>query len=107
MTINRAIDLFIGELARRGRTEDTQRTYQRLLFAFSDFIGEKPLAEITVNDCRTFLDRWQHRQANTQNIVISAMRGLFDFLVEERRSSSPRWRGFRGGRESDRRICRS
>ena len=83
MTLNRAIDLFLGELARRGRTEETQRTYQRFLFAFSDYVGEKPLAQISVNDFRTFIDRWRHREANTQNIVISAMRGLFTFLVDE------------------------
>jgi site-specific recombinase XerD len=83
VNLNRAIDLYIGELARRGRTQDTQRTYQRHLFAFADFIGEKSLAAIDRNDCRRFLDRWRGSAANTQNIVISAMRGLFDFLVEE------------------------
>ena len=53
-----AIDLYIGELARQGRTEATRLKYTEVLYQFADHmerLGRAPW-ETTTNDCRHFLD---------------------------------------------------
>ena len=58
MRIDRAVDTYIGELARRGRSKSTRDTYHRLLIDFATKMGHRTVAEVTADDCRSFLDRW-------------------------------------------------
>jgi integrase/recombinase XerD len=81
--IERAIDLYIAELARRGRQPSTRRGYQRLLFDFCDLVRERDVSEITSLDCRRFLDRWTDKAASTLASVVSLLSGFFEFLEEE------------------------
>ncbi len=39
--------------------------------------------EVTLNDCRTFLDNWNEQSASTQCTVHSAVKGLFEWLYLE------------------------
>jgi integrase len=81
--LNRAIDLYIGELARRGRRPSTRATYERLLFDFADLVdphGERPVDEIKPDDCRRFLDRWRDSSPSTLASGVSLLRGFFRFL---------------------------
>ena len=93
MRIDRAVDVYIGELARRGRAKSTRDTYHRLLIDFAtnrlliDFatkMGDKAVADVTADDCRSFLDRWTDASPSTLASGISLLRGFFEFYVDER-----------------------
>ena len=62
MKLSRAVDLWLGELARSGRAEGTRDAYRRHLDKFIDH-GERTrldadVREVTTNDCSSFLDKW-------------------------------------------------
>jgi integrase len=94
-----AIDLFIGECARRGLTRATQIKYQEVLYEFADHmdrLGRAPW-ETTTNDCRTFLDgylrprpprRWQMQprppvSESTLALYVTVLRRYHRFLEQE------------------------
>jgi len=81
--LNYAIDAYIGELARAGRSKATRTTYQRVLWQFADFLDERDCDEITVDHCRRFLDRWIDASPSTLALYVSVLRGFFAFLVDE------------------------
>ena len=84
MRIDRAVDVYIGELARRGRAKSTRDTYHRLLIDFATKMGDKAVADVTADDCRSFLDRWTDASPSTLASGISLLRGFFEFYVDER-----------------------
>ena len=62
LTVDRAIDLFLGDLTRRGATERTRRTYARLLDKFGDRLPDDyDVSKITTDDCRRWLDTFSGR----------------------------------------------
>ena len=77
----------MGELARAGRTASTRDAYSRHLNKLIDHLERaKPdpdAREVTVNDCRTFLDNWIGASNSTVCTVHSAMMGLFKWLYLE------------------------
>jgi integrase len=85
--LSRAIDLWVGELARAGRTPSTRASYERYLFKFvTQLERSRPdvdAREVTTNDCRAFLDRWNGRTASTVCSIHSALSGLFRWLYLE------------------------
>jgi integrase len=74
-------------LPRAGRTSSTRASYERYLFKFvTELERSRPDArvlEITTNDCRHFLDRWNGRSASTVCSIHSALNGLFRWLYSE------------------------
>src|SRR5215213_4913527 len=87
MRLSRAVDLWMGELARAGRTPSTRASYERYLFKFvTQLERSRPdvdAREVTTNDCRQFLDRWNGRSASTVCSIHSALSGLFFWLYLE------------------------
>src|SRR5215213_4837384 len=87
MRLSRAVDLWMGELARAGRTRSTRASYERYLFKFvTQLERSRPdvdAREVTTNDCRQFLDRWNGRSASTVCSIHSALSGLFSWLYLE------------------------
>jgi len=87
MRLSRAVDLWMGELARAGRTEGTRNSYGRYLNKLIDQLERtKPdptVREVGVNDCRTFLDGWIGRSPSTVGTIHSALNGLFEWLYVE------------------------
>jgi len=87
MQLARAIDLWLGELARAGRQEGTLDSYRRQLYKLADHLERSrpdvDVREVTTNDCRAFLDNWRGRTASTVCTVHSALNGLFDWLFQE------------------------
>ena len=73
MLLARAVDLWMGELARGGRADSTRIAYSRHLNKLIDQLERtKPdpdVREVTVNDCRAFLDNWNDKSASTQCTV--------------------------------------
>jgi integrase len=87
MKLMRAVDLWLGELARADRSDGTRDAYRRHLWKF---IGQlertRPdidVREVTANDCRAFLDGWVGKKASTMCTVHSALNGLFGWLYLE------------------------
>jgi site-specific recombinase XerD len=85
--LTRAIDLWTGELSRAGRTPSTRASYERYLFKFVTQLersrSDIDVREVTTNDCRAFLDRWNGRSASTVCSIHSALSGLFRWLYLE------------------------
>jgi|SRR5215203_3728350 len=87
MRLARAVDLWMGELARSSRTSSTRTSYERYLFKFVAHLEQSradvDAREVTTNDCRAFLDRWNGRSASTICSIHSALSGLFRWLYLE------------------------
>ena len=87
MRLSRAVDLWMGELARAGRTPSTRTSYERYLFKFvGQLERSRPdvdAREVTATDCREFLDRWSHASASTVCTIHSALNGFFSWLYLE------------------------
>jgi integrase len=93
--LSRAVDLWLGELARSGRAEGTRDAYRRHLDKFTDHVERTRLdadvREVTTNDCRSFLDKWLRVSEKTGKPIApaticnvhSALSGLFGWLYLE------------------------
>lgn len=81
--LNYAIDAYIGDLARRGRSKETRRKYTTVLWKLSDHVQERDCDAITAEQCRSFLDRWVDASASTMALHVSILAGFFQFLVGE------------------------
>src|SRR4051794_2042033 len=58
ISLGEAIDIYIGALARAGKSPATLCSYQRLLNDFATVVRDKPPAELVLTDYERFLDRW-------------------------------------------------
>jgi site-specific recombinase XerD len=87
MRLARAVDLWLGELARAGRTSATRFAHERYLFKLVGHVErsrpDANVSEVTVNDCRAFLDKWIGRSPSTIATIHSALNGLFSWLYLE------------------------
>ena len=83
--LSRAIDLYMDELAARGKAKSTRAGYERLLMDFArkvDPTHERLVTEITYEDCMSFLRRWNNKGASTYSSNVSLLKGFFGFLEE-------------------------
>ena len=84
--LNHAMDAYLGDLARAGRTRDTRKKYQWLLWMFADFLEREGVIEcdrITSDLCRRFLDRWVESSPSTMALHHTILTRFFKFLVDE------------------------
>ncbi len=81
--LNYAIDAYMDALARLQRSKETRRTYLRVLFQLSDFVGDVDCDEITPEMCRRFLDRWVDASPSTLALHVSILVGFFEFLIDQ------------------------
>lgn len=91
LTINLAIDLFAGDLARRGCSDRTRYTYIRLLGLFADRLPDNlDVTRITSDDCRRFLDLYNRRADGTKVHVYTVLSSFFKWLIQtEQTKRSP------------------
>lgn len=81
LTTDRAIDLFLGDLARRGYSERTRATYSRILDKLCDRLPlDQDVSKITPDDCRRFLDQWNRRAAGTRAHTFSVLSSFYGWL---------------------------
>lgn len=84
--INYAMDAYLGDLARAGRTTATRTKYQQVLWSFATFLEQQGVDEcdrITTDLCRRFLDRWIDRSPSTQALGWTVLNKFSAFLVNE------------------------
>jgi len=92
---SRAVDLFLGDLTRRSRSESgrTAVSYRRILNKLVDQLeagGDKDVKNITPDDCRRFLDRYLHTSTNYQALIFSVLNSFLEWLyLQERIRSNP------------------
>lgn len=83
VSLDHAIDLYLGELARRGRAQSTRRKYREVLDPFAAMCEHLAPSEVTADHCRRYLDRWANSSPSTLALYVSVLRGLFEFLYDE------------------------
>lgn len=84
--LNYAMDAYLGDLARAGRTRDTRVKYQQVLWAFASMLerdGIRECDKVTPDLCRRFLDRWVDSSPSTMALGVTVLRRFFAFLVDE------------------------
>lgn len=77
-----AIDLFIGDLARQGKSMSTRRSYERQLNHFARQVRDKPPADLDLADYETFLNRWTDAKPSTLASAVSLAHSFSRFLFE-------------------------
>jgi len=82
MRLDRAIDRFDGELARRGCSKRSRDDYFRKLAHLCELLPDADVASVTEDDCRAYLDRWRDRHPNTMRHSISVLKSFFGWLYE-------------------------
>jgi integrase/recombinase XerD len=82
LTLGDAIDLFLGDLARRSRKETTLATYSRQLNRLADLSRKRYVHELTLADYERFLNQWVGMGASTLAAGVSLVKGFSQFLWE-------------------------
>ena len=81
LTTDRAVDLFLGDLARRGYSERTRSTYQRILDKLCDRLPlEADVSKVTADDIRRFLDGYNRKAQGTRAHAFSVLSSFFGWL---------------------------
>jgi integrase/recombinase XerD len=84
--LDRAIDLYLGELARRGYSSRTRDDYLRKLLPLCGpaAVVEAPqVDEVGPNECRTHLDRWINSAPGTRYHSWAVLSGFFKWLYRQ------------------------
>jgi hypothetical protein len=86
LTIETAIDLFVGDLRRRGYSKRTADTYSRILNRFADRLpAQLDVARITPDDVRRYLDRYNRHAPGTRAHAYSVLSSFFKWLEDTER----------------------
>jgi len=72
-------DLHLIALWLHGKSPHTQRAYKADVQRLLDFVDNKPLAGITLNDLQSFADSLNHLSANSAKRKINAVKSLLTF----------------------------
>jgi integrase/recombinase XerD len=88
LTTDRAVDLFLGDLARRGYSDRTRTTYSRILDKLCDRLSvDQDVSKVTPDDCRRFLDGYNRRAAGTRAHTFSVLSSFFGWLYRNEKIS--------------------
>ena len=82
LRIGEGIDLYLGELARRGRSPRTLDGYRRKLNALAGSVRDAYVHEIELRDYEVFLNRWIGSAPSTLAGAVSLVKGFSEFLWE-------------------------
>jgi integrase len=82
LRIGEAIDLYLGDLARRGRSARTIEAYERKLNDLADVVRDSYVHEIRLADYERYLNRWIGSSRSTLASGVSLVKGFSEFLWE-------------------------
>lgn len=88
LTTSRAVDLYLGDLTRRSRSESgrTADSYRRVLYKFIDGLRpDEDVTALTPDDCRRFLDRYNKRKPGTQATNYAILNSFLEWLYRQQR----------------------
>jgi integrase len=83
MRLDRAIDRYLGDMARQGKADRTRDDYRRkltLLCGPNEVVEPPEVGAISSDDCRAHLDRWRDSAAGTRYHSWSVLSGFFKWL---------------------------
>lgn len=84
MRLTVAVDNYLGELARRGRTQATRTKYREVLYPFlATLPRETNVEQVTKDDCRRYLDRFADHAPATLALYVSILTRFFAFVLDE------------------------
>jgi integrase len=81
--IDRAIDLYLGDLARQGKSKRTLLTYGIRLMPLcgpKEVVEPRDVCDVTADDLRAFLDTWRDAAAGTRYHGWAVLSGFFKWL---------------------------
>jgi integrase/recombinase XerD len=81
--IDRAIDRYLGDLARQGCSPRTLADYRAKLTPLCgsrEVVEPRDVREVTADDCRQHLDRWNERKPGTMYHSWAVLSGFFKWL---------------------------
>jgi integrase len=83
LTVNRAVDLFLADITRRGYSDRTRTSYSRTLDQFVDRLPvDLDVSKVTSDDISQFLDKWSRRARGTQAYNEAVVSSFFKFLYK-------------------------
>jgi len=84
MRLDRAVDRYIGELARQGHSARTREDYFRKLVGLCRVprLVDASVVDVSDDDCRSYLDRWRDASPGTIAHSVSVLNGFFGWLYE-------------------------
>jgi integrase len=92
LTVAKAVDLYIGDLQRRSRSQSgrTGASYRSTLSKFVDQLEDEhgrrcAVTAIHPDDCRRFLDRYLRRAPNYQALIYSQLNSFLTWLYKQER----------------------
>lgn len=88
VTLGHAIDFYIAELARRGRSPSTRLAYRRMLNHLARQTRDKLPGELELEDYERFLDQWTDSAPSTLASAVSLVRGFSTFLADRGMAAS-------------------
>ena len=83
MRLDRAIDLYLGDLARQGKSKRTLTTYAVRLMPMCgsrDVVEPLDVQLVTTDDCRRYLDQWRDSAPGTRYHGWAVLSGFFNWL---------------------------
>ena len=83
MRLDRAIDVYLGDLARQGKARPTLRTYGSRLMPLCgarDVVEPRDVRDVTADDLRVYLDTWRDAAAGTRYHSWAVLSGFFKWL---------------------------
>jgi integrase len=83
-SLNYSTDLYLGDLALSGKSDETRRKYRYVLDEFSDMFEHLTPAEVGEEQCRRFLARWADSSPSTLALHVSVLRCFFLFLKRQK-----------------------
>ena len=86
LTTDQAVDLFIGDCTRRGLSERTTTTYQRILGKFCEHLPlMQDVSKVSADDCRRFLDGYTRKARGTQAHAFSVLSSFFGWMYRHKK----------------------
>ena len=83
-SLDHSTDLYLGDLALSGRSEETRRKYRWLLEQFCQMFEHLTPAEINEEHCRRFLNQWANSSPSTLALHVTILRCFFRFLIRQK-----------------------
>jgi len=81
--LDRAIDLYLGDLARQGKSPRTLETYGVRLMPLCgpwEVVEPRDVRDVTADDLRAYLDTWRHSAPGTRYHAWAVLSGFFKWL---------------------------
>ena len=84
VSLDYSTDLYLGDLALSGKSDETRRKYRYILEQFCAMFEHLMPNEIQEEHCRRFLARWTDSSPSTLALHVSILRCFFEFLKAQK-----------------------